>query len=99
MVRDTCAWFRIRICLLKNTRSCQCHDAASPDGPLLNARVSFPIQRLNYERNLPMFRKVSLLASSLLVLATLAAGQETRHFTFHYSFTVKDVPAGEQVRI
>jgi transglutaminase-like putative cysteine protease len=46
-----------------------------------------------------MFRKVSLLASSLLVLATLAAGQETRHFTFHYSFTVKDVPAGEQVRI
>ena len=47
-----------------------------------------------------MFRKVLFLfALSLLALATLAPAQETRHFTFHYSFTVKDVPAGEKVRI
>ena len=26
-------------------------------------------------------------------------GAETRHFTFHYGFTVKDVPAGERVRV
>ena len=31
---------------------------------------------------------------------TLAAfSQETRHFTFHYAFTVKNLPAGKKVRI
>jgi transglutaminase-like putative cysteine protease len=35
----------------------------------------------------------------LLTLVTFAPAQEARHFTFHYSFTVKDVPAGEKVRI
>jgi transglutaminase-like putative cysteine protease len=38
-----------------------------------------------------------------LLLATVslasAWGQETRHFTFHYGFTVKNIPAGERVRI
>jgi transglutaminase-like putative cysteine protease len=45
-----------------------------------------------------MFRK-ALLPVILLVFAASAAAQETRHFTFHYGFTVKDVPAGEKVRI
>jgi hypothetical protein len=30
---------------------------------------------------------------------TSALGQDTRHFTFHYGFTVKNLPAGERVRI
>ncbi len=47
-----------------------------------------------------MFRKVSLLLSLLpFVCAAIGSAQTTRHFTFHYSFTVKDVPAGEKVRI
>src|SRR5580700_11614735 len=47
-----------------------------------------------------MFRKVLfLVALSLLARATPASAQETRHFTFHYSFTMKDLPAGEKLRI
>jgi hypothetical protein len=47
-----------------------------------------------------MFRKVlPLLPLLLLVFAKIASTQETRHFTFHYGFTVKDVPAGEKVRV
>jgi hypothetical protein len=46
-----------------------------------------------------MFRKVLLLLSSLLVLAGFASAQATRHFTFHYAFTVKNVPAGEKLRV
>lgn len=45
-----------------------------------------------------MLRKIFLL---LLVFAfPLAAfAQESRHFTFHYAFTVKNVPEGKKVRI
>jgi hypothetical protein len=47
-----------------------------------------------------MFRKAPLLAPlSLLVFAAIASAQETRHFTFHYAFTVKDVSASEKVRV
>ncbi len=47
-----------------------------------------------------MLRKVSWLVSlSLLVCAAMASAQETHHFTFHYSFTVKDVSSGEKVRV
>jgi hypothetical protein len=47
-----------------------------------------------------MFKRVSSLAAlSLFAFATIAPAQETRHFTFHYGFTVKDIPAGEKVRI
>ena len=28
-----------------------------------------------------------------------ASAQDSRHFTFHYGFTVKNVPAGERVRV
>jgi hypothetical protein len=47
-----------------------------------------------------MVRKVWLLLPLLvLTFAAIASAQETRHFTFHYGFTVKDVLSGEKVRI
>jgi Transglutaminase-like superfamily len=47
-----------------------------------------------------MSRKASqFLALPLLLLATVAAAQTARHFTFHYSFTVKNVPVGEKLRV
>jgi len=42
-------------------------------------------------------RSLTLFAVFALTLTTRAQSQ--RHFTFHYSFTVKNVPAGSQVRI
>ena len=35
----------------------------------------------------------------LLLAAVFASAQESRDFTFHYSFTVKNVPAGQKLRI
>jgi len=46
-----------------------------------------------------MLRKPGLLLFLLLTFARIASAQDTRHFTFHYAFTVKDVPPGEKVRI
>src|SRR5579863_9217375 len=47
-----------------------------------------------------MVRKVWLLLPLLvLTFSAIASAQETRHFTFHYAFTVKDVPSGKKVRI
>jgi hypothetical protein len=43
-------------------------------------------------------RKFSLCLP-VLVLSVFAPGQESRHFTFHYAFTIKNVPAGKQIRI
>lgn len=45
-----------------------------------------------------MLRKLFAL-SSLFVLTLSALGQESRHFTFHYGFTVKNLPASKKVRI
>jgi len=45
-----------------------------------------------------MLRKASGIVP-LLVLATLSSAQSVRHFTFHYAFTVKNVPAKEKVRV
>lgn len=45
-----------------------------------------------------MLRKLAVLLS-LFVLTLSALGQESRHFTFHYAFTVKNLPAGQKVRI
>jgi len=62
--------------------------------------VSFPDHQLlteNIERILHMLRKLWL--PLLLATVSLASAQETRHFTFHYGFTVKDVPAGERARV
>jgi transglutaminase-like putative cysteine protease len=41
-----------------------------------------------------------ILVSVLLLVSTLPAiAQESRHFTFHYAFTVKNLPAGRKVRV
>ena len=44
-----------------------------------------------------MLRRILLLVF-LLVTVSVSA-QESRHFTFHYGFTVKNIPAGEKLRI
>ncbi|MGA7906085.1 MAG: hypothetical protein WCA16_01665 [Candidatus Sulfotelmatobacter sp.] len=46
-----------------------------------------------------MLRKVCVFTALLLILTLNALGQDTRHFAFHYSFTVKNLPAGKKVRI
>jgi transglutaminase-like putative cysteine protease len=45
-----------------------------------------------------MLRKICV-PLSLLVLTLTAFGQDSRHFTFHYGFTIKNLPAGKKVRI
>src|SRR5580698_4139263 len=44
-------------------------------------------------------RRCAFVPLLLLALSSLATAQGTRHFTFHYAFTVKNVPAGEKLRI
>jgi transglutaminase-like putative cysteine protease len=46
-----------------------------------------------------MLRTLGLLLLFLAPFAALVSAQETRHLTFHYAFTVKNIPAGERVRI
>lgn len=47
-----------------------------------------------------MLRKLCVLLSLFVFALTLAAfGQDSRHFTFHYGFTVKNLPAGKKVRV
>jgi len=46
-----------------------------------------------------MLRQLCLLSSLLFALAIVSLAQDTRHFTFHYAFTVKNLPAGKKVRI
>lgn len=46
-----------------------------------------------------MLRKLVFCFVALVVLETTTLAQAVRHFTFNYSFTVKDVPAGEKVRV
>lgn len=45
-----------------------------------------------------MLRKIVALAS-LVTFTFPALAQESRHFIFHYAFTIKDVPAGKKVRV
>jgi len=45
-----------------------------------------------------MLRKSCLLLS-LFLLSYSAFTQDSRHFTFHYGFTVKNLPSGKKVRI
>jgi len=40
-----------------------------------------------------------LVCICLFVLGLSAAAQESRHFTFHYAFTVKNLPEGKTVRV
>jgi hypothetical protein len=44
-----------------------------------------------------MLRKLWL--PLFLAAVSLASAQEMRHFTFHYGFTVKNLPARERVRV
>jgi transglutaminase-like putative cysteine protease len=46
-----------------------------------------------------MLRKVALPAFLFFAFGSLTSAQSIRHFTFHYAFTINDVPAGERVRI
>ena len=46
-----------------------------------------------------MLRKLGFLLLSSVILAGLVSAQEARHFTFHYGFTVRNIPTGERVRI
>jgi len=46
-----------------------------------------------------MLRKLALGFLLFVVFETAASAQAVRHFTFHYGFTVRDVPAGERVRV
>jgi transglutaminase-like putative cysteine protease len=46
-----------------------------------------------------MLRRVCVLSCLLIALAFAAHAQDSRHFTFHYAFTVKNLPAGKKVRI
>jgi transglutaminase-like putative cysteine protease len=46
-----------------------------------------------------MLRKLCVLPSLLVAIAISALAQDSRHFTFHYGFTVKNLPAGKKVRI
>jgi hypothetical protein len=45
-----------------------------------------------------MLRKI-LVILPVFILSLCALAQESRHFTFHYAFTVKNLPAGKKVRI
>ena len=46
-----------------------------------------------------MLRARVLLLLLFLVSTLSAFAQDSRHFTFHYAFTVRNLPAGEKVRI
>jgi len=46
-----------------------------------------------------MLRKLCVLPPLLLAFALSAVGQDSRHFTFQYAFTVRNLPAGKKVRI
>jgi transglutaminase-like putative cysteine protease len=46
-----------------------------------------------------MVRELWLPLLLVSISFSLASAQETRHFTFHYGFTVKNVPPGEKLRV
>jgi len=43
-----------------------------------------------------MLRKLWVLSSLLFALALSAFAQDSRHFTFQYAFTVRNLPAGKR---
>src|SRR5580658_2883033 len=46
-----------------------------------------------------MLRKLCVVSSLFLVFALSSLAQDSRHFTFHYGFTVRNLPVGKKVRI
>jgi len=41
----------------------------------------------------------TLTVFAILAVSLTAQAQKERHLAFHYAFTVKDVPAGKEVRV
>jgi len=46
-----------------------------------------------------MLRKLCVLSPLLLVFALCCSAQDSRHFTFHYAFTVKNLATGKKIRV
>ncbi len=46
-----------------------------------------------------MLRRLCVVSSLCLTFSLISVAQESRHFTFHYAFTVKNLPEGKRVRI
>lgn len=46
-----------------------------------------------------MPRKLVSISAFVFLMVTIAAAQSSRHFTFHYAFTVKNVPEGQKIRV
>jgi transglutaminase-like putative cysteine protease len=46
-----------------------------------------------------MLRKLCVLSSLFLVFAPSTIAQDSRHFTFHYAFRVRNLPAEKKIRI
>jgi transglutaminase-like putative cysteine protease len=46
-----------------------------------------------------MLRKLCVLSSLFFAFALSTIAQDSRHFTFHYAFAVRNLPAGKKVRI
>jgi hypothetical protein len=46
-----------------------------------------------------MLRKLASTWAFFLAFQCLAVAQATRHFTFHYTFTIKDVSSGQRIKI
>jgi len=46
-----------------------------------------------------MLRNLCVLSSLFLAVAVSSFTQDSRHFTFHYAFTVRNLPADKKVRI
>jgi Transglutaminase-like superfamily len=46
-----------------------------------------------------MFRKILLLSAVVCLTGVPSPAQGSRHFSFHYAFTVKNIPPGEKVRV
>ena len=46
-----------------------------------------------------MLSKLCVLSSLFLAFTLSALAQDSRHFTFHYAFTVRNLPAAKRVRV
>ena len=83
---------------------CALRSGASLDGvPPVNAHVSFdqavPGSQLLKGCRLCCASFASCRLSTSLHSLFSSFAQDSRHFTFHYAFTVKNLPAGKKVRI
>jgi len=46
-----------------------------------------------------MLRRIFVFSSLLFVFTVASLAQDSRHFTFHYAFTVKNLAAGKKIRV